>query len=177
MFQGCYISLYWHRKAWKKNLQSPTFLSRVFNTQLPPYSLTSSMRIKDPSIGPCKVVGNLGYLPASSPISEWFNGHNMVPSVVWCLRDALTNPRADLFCSMLWKRRPADRFWFFCELITWPIMSHLGLPCWLSSKESASNASNLGWIPGSGRSPEEEMATHSSILAWRIPWPEKPGDL
>jgi len=22
---------------------------------------------------------------------------------------------------------------------------------------------------------EEEMATHSSILAWRIPWTEKPG--
>ena len=24
---------------------------------------------------------------------------------------------------------------------------------------------------------EEEMATHSSILAWRIPWTEKPGGL
>ena len=24
---------------------------------------------------------------------------------------------------------------------------------------------------------EEEMATHSSILAWRIPWPEEPGGL
>ena len=32
-------------------------------------------------------------------------------------------------------------------------------------------------IPGSGRSPEKEMATHSSILAWRIPWTEEPGDL
>ena len=30
-------------------------------------------------------------------------------------------------------------------------------------------------IPGSGRSPEKEMATHSSILAWRIPWTEEPG--
>ena len=25
--------------------------------------------------------------------------------------------------------------------------------------------------------PEEGMATHSSILAWRIPWTEKPGGL
>ena len=25
--------------------------------------------------------------------------------------------------------------------------------------------------------PEKEMATHSSILAWRIPWMEKPGRL
>ena len=32
-------------------------------------------------------------------------------------------------------------------------------------------------IPGSGRSLEEEMATHSSILAWKIPWAEKPGKL
>jgi len=24
---------------------------------------------------------------------------------------------------------------------------------------------------------EKEMATHSSILAWRIPWPEEPGGL
>ena len=24
---------------------------------------------------------------------------------------------------------------------------------------------------------EEEMATHSSILAWEIPWTEKPGGL
>jgi len=24
---------------------------------------------------------------------------------------------------------------------------------------------------------EEEMATHSSILAWRIPWTKKPGGL
>jgi len=24
---------------------------------------------------------------------------------------------------------------------------------------------------------EEEMATHSSVLAWRIPWTEEPGGL
>ena len=48
-------------------------------------------------MGPCKAVGNLAYLPASSPISEWFDGHNMVSSVLWCLGDALTNPRAGLF--------------------------------------------------------------------------------
>ena len=32
-------------------------------------------------------------------------------------------------------------------------------------------------IPESGRSPGEEMATHSSILAWEIPWAEEPGGL
>ena len=32
-------------------------------------------------------------------------------------------------------------------------------------------------IPGLGRSLEKEMATHSSILAWEIPWTEEPGRL
>ena len=32
-------------------------------------------------------------------------------------------------------------------------------------------------IPVLGRSLEEGMATHSSILAWRIPWTEEPGGL
>jgi len=31
----------------------------------------------------------------------------------------------------------------------------LGLPWWLSSKESACNAEDVGLIPGSGRSPGE----------------------
>ena len=34
-----------------------------------------------------------------------------------------------------------------------------------------------GSIPGSGRSLEKEMATHSSILARRIPWTEEFGRL
>ena len=37
------------------------------------------------------------------------------------------------------------------------------------SKESARNAGDLGSIPRLGRSPGEGMATHSNILAWRIP--------
>ena len=45
------------------------------------------------------------------------------------------------------------------------------------SKESACSAGDPGSIPGSGDPLEKEMATHSSILAWRIPWTEKPGGL
>jgi len=35
------------------------------------------------------------------------------------------------------------------------------------------------WVPSlGGEDPlEEGMATHSSILAWRIPWTEEPGGL
>ena len=36
---------------------------------------------------------------------------------------------------------------------------------------------NLGSIPGLGRSPGEETATHPSILAWRIPWTQEPSRL
>ena len=34
------------------------------------------------------------------------------------------------------------------------------------------------WVQSLGQEdPLEEMATHSSVLAWRIPWTEKPGRL
>ena len=35
------------------------------------------------------------------------------------------------------------------------------------------------WVQSLGREDllEEEMATHSSILAWKIPWTEEPGRL
>ena len=51
------------------------------------------------------------------------------------------------------------------------------LPWWLSGRESTCHAGEVGSIPGSGRSLEKEMATHSSILAARIPWTEEPGGL
>ena len=47
-----------------------------------------------------------------------------------------------------------------------------GLPRWLSG-----NAEDAGAFLGWEDPPEEEMATHSSILAWKIPWTEKPGGL
>jgi len=37
------------------------------------------------------------------------------------------------------------------------------------SKQSACNAGDLGSVPGWEGPLEEGMATHSSILAWRIP--------
>ena len=46
----------------------------------------------------------------------------------------------------------------------------------LVGKESAYNAGDPGSISGSGRSPGE-MATHTSILAWRIPRAGQPGRL
>ena len=42
---------------------------------------------------------------------------------------------------------------------------------------NAEDVRDVGLIPGLERSPEEGMATHSSVLAWRIPWTEEPGGL
>ena len=55
------------------------------------------------------------------------------------------------------------------------------LPKWLSSKESACQCRRhrrCGFNSWVEKIPlEKEMATHSSILAWRIPWTEEPGGL
>ena len=55
----------------------------------------------------------------------------------------------------------------------------LSLPWWLSGKESSCQCRKYKrlrfnpWLDPL----EKEMATHSSILAWKIPWSEEPGGL
>ena len=51
-----------------------------------------------------------------------------------------------------------------------PTPVFLGFSGGSAGKESARNAGDLDLIPGLGRSLEKGKATHSSILAWRIPW-------
>ena len=53
----------------------------------------------------------------------------------------------------------------------------MGFPGSASGKEPTCQCKDLrdtSSIPGWGRSPEKEMATHSRIPAWRIPWTEEP---
>uniref|UniRef100_A0AAA9TN78 Actin-binding LIM protein 2 n=1 Tax=Bos taurus TaxID=9913 RepID=A0AAA9TN78_BOVIN len=66
---------------------------------------------------------------------------------------------------------PGDNFYSQCQCGPW--WSRPG--CRLGHARSPRRREFNPWdgkIP-----PEEEMATHSSILAWRIPWPEEPGGL
>ena len=57
----------------------------------------------------------------------------------------------------------------------------LGLPWCLSrfKKPHASARDIETWVQSLGQedSVKKEMATHSSILAWEIPWTEEPGGL
>ena len=43
-----------------------------------------------------------------------------------------------------------------------------------AGKETACKARDMGSILGSGRSLGEGMATHSSVLAWKVSWAEEP---
>ena len=55
-----------------------------------------------------------------------------------------------------------------------------GFPGGASGREPACQCKDirdLGLIPASGYTLEEGMATHSSILDWRIPWTEEPDGL
>ena len=53
----------------------------------------------------------------------------------------------------------------------------MGFPGSSEGKASARNVGDPGSIPTWEDPLEKEMATHSSILAWKIPWTEEPGGL
>ena len=44
-------------------------------------------------------------------------------------------------------------------------------------KEPADNVGHLDSVPGWENPLRKDMATHSSIFAWEIPWIEEPGGL
>ena len=53
----------------------------------------------------------------------------------------------------------------------------MGFPASSIGKEFTCNAGDTGSIPRSEDPLEKGMATHSSILSWRILWTEEPGGL
>ena len=81
-----------------------------------------------------------------------------------------------VFCPANWYYILTDFIFCGYRLICFCIIS-LGIPWWFWWKESPPMQET--WVPFLGlENPlEEEMATHSSILAWRIPWTEEPSGL
>ena len=75
--------------------------------------------------------------------------------------------------ALLWCRIQPNREQRLSELPWWSRTK--GFPGGSAVKNPPANAGDTGLIPGSGRSPEKEMATHSSTLAWEIPRTEEPG--
>ena len=76
---------------------------------------------------------------------------------------------------------PPFRFHTCCYFNVVSLLRNLkiskGFPRSADGKASDCNAGDLGLIPRLGRSLQKEVATHSSILAWRTPWTEVPGGL
>ena len=68
-------------------------------------------------------------------------------------------------------------FLLFTIKVSWHYKGAHGFPGGSDSKASACNAGDPGLIPGQKDLLEEEMAIHSSILAWKIPWMEEPDRL
>ena len=73
-----------------------------------------------------------------------------------------------IYHSFIFKPVPINCIGVYCSM---------GFPGGSDGKASACSAGDTGSIPGLERSLEKEMATHSSILAWKIPWTEEPGGL
>ena len=51
----------------------------------------------------------------------------------------------------------------------------MAFPWWFSGKELPANLETQVQSLGREDPLEKEMATHSSILAWDVPWTEEPG--
>ena len=72
----------------------------------------------------------------------------------------------------------------FCQLQIGASQGHLHLPLWRLASLVAQTVKNLPvmegtWVRSLGWEDPlvKRMASHSSILAWRIPWTERPGRL
>jgi len=81
--------------------------------------------------------------------------------------------RGDLGLGRPWAQLSRSRT-FLCLV---PTSVMLCFPGGSDGKESACNAGHLGSILGWADPLGKGMATHSSILAWRIPRTEEPGGL
>ena len=62
--------------------------------------------------------------------------------------------------------------------LIWSNIHRRGFPGGASAEESACQSRRLQFLSlGQENTLEKEMATRSSILAWKIPWTEEPGGL
>ena len=81
-------------------------------------------------------------------------------------------------------RKPSPSFFFLLSVSLFFFLNFLGYVIYIpgfprgavvkNMPANAGGTGNMGSVPGSGKSPGEGNVTHSSILAWEIPWTEEP---
>ena len=108
--------------------------------------------------------------------SSWWLVHDW-KNFFWNIFHTICRAHISLNCSWCVHFNLITQYSAICKLlerlylaIFIPHSIYQGLPYWLSGKESICNAEDPGSIPGLGRSSGVGIATHSSILAWGIPW-------
>ena len=105
------------------------------------------------------------------------HGTSLISPGLWHIHGiSLTSLAIGLYLGFHPFMFPPPPRWWNSHLLA-HVCSTSGFPAGLDSEDSSCNSGDLGLIPGSGRSLEKGMATHSSILAWRIPWKEETGRL
>ena len=76
-----------------------------------------------------------------------------------------------------------ERCWTLCgdlngkEVQEGRVWVYVGFPVGSAIKSQSATQESRVWSLGWEGPLEKEMATHYSILAWEIPWTEKPGGL
>ena len=75
-------------------------------------------------------------------------------------------------CDLYLKKNQTDSSYIYIY-----IYKIKGFPGGSDGKESACSAGDPGLIRCQEDPLEKETATHSSVLAWEIPWTEEPGGL
>ena len=104
-------------------------------------------------------------------VGKWITKNHFSFRLYWCVcvHSSLSNKACHLGAAALHFKSS--------------FISQLGLPRWLHDKKFVCQCRSCKldhWgrkDPGEGRSPREGNGTHSSILAWWIPWTAEPGGL
>ena len=140
----------------------------------------------EPDILECEVKWALGSITMNKT-----SGDDGIPAELFQILkdDAVKVPHS--ICQQVWKTQQWPQDWKRSVFIPVPkkgnakecskyctvaLISHAsrGFPGDSDGKVPACNAGDLGLIPGLGKSPGERNDTHSSTLAWKIPWTEEP---
>ena len=110
-------------------------------------------------------------------MAEWhhqFSGHKFEQ----ILGDS--EPQVSLACCSSWGLKVSDTTeWLNWTELNWYLFgaSQVGLVVKKTYLPNTGDIRDAASNCGSGRSPGFGIATHSSILVWRIPWTEEPGRL